>query len=303
MAEHEDQNPFPLRELQGPLERAREVARQHSASAPDGGTGPGHHTFSWDRLADAVLDAEADLLPGGLLARHMLRNWPRYRHVLAALGMAGPEAQHLIVAETGTTVETVLAGFLPGLLDIAKWVGLGAVIGAGIGALGGPADEITVPGGALAGAEVGLWIANSLGLAGLLLGVVKNLGRFVEYASEAAEIAWYAGDDARVPLHTDLVNASKLFAAALAELWLALLQALVAEVLRRAGQYTAKRLAANDAFARALDEVTKQISGSKLGRNTGEWFRQNFEPIQRRLLRSTSISASKSDLLSINSTT
>jgi hypothetical protein len=45
---------------------------------------------------------------------------------------------------------------------------LGAVIGGAIGALGGPADEITVPGGALAGAEVGLWIANSLGLAAIL---------------------------------------------------------------------------------------------------------------------------------------
>ncbi len=43
MAETPNDPTLDSRDLQAPLERARQVARQHSASAPDGGTGPGHH--------------------------------------------------------------------------------------------------------------------------------------------------------------------------------------------------------------------------------------------------------------------
>jgi len=79
------------------------------------------------------------------------------------------------------------------------------------------------------------------------------------------------------------VAASKLYAYALAELWLALLQALVAEVLKRVVQYTGKRLAANEALQVALKEVTDKIRNSKLGPQTAQWFRDHFEQIRKRL--------------------
>ena len=260
------------------------MAQQHRASAPDGGTGPGHHLNFWEGLALRALEAEA-MGPVAELEIHIYRNYPRYRHVLAALAMSGDEATQLMIAETGATVEAVIGGLLPGLLDIAKWVGLGAVIGGGIGALGGPADEITVPGGALAGAEIGLWVANSLGLGKLLVGMLKNLGNFVLYATDAAEVAWYAGDDPRVPAHTDEVTASKLFAAALAELWMALLTALVAEAMKRAAEAVHAQLREGTPTRSALNQVAKTIADSKLGQKAGEWFRDNFDKIQEAVRR------------------
>ncbi len=286
MAEHDDRNTFPPRELSGPLARAQEIADEHSLWTRDGRTPGdrqstgGHERFSWQRAWDLYWQVERYALsPGAALwkDRH------RYGQVLAALRLAGGEARHLIVMETGATVETILASLLPSLLDLAKWVGLGAVVGGAIGAFGGPADEVTIPGGALAGAELGLWIANSLGLAGLLLGVAQNLGQFAAYAKEATELAWYAGEDHRASEHADLVAASKLYAFALAELWLALLQALVAEVLKRVGEYTGKKIAANEALPRALNEVTQKIRASKLGTTTADWFRDHFEQIRTRL--------------------
>jgi hypothetical protein len=277
MAEHEDQNTFSQRELAGPLARAQEIEAEHSLWVRDRTDSGGHERFSWQRARDLAWNSAQDAIPGW----NLYRNWHRYRRVLAALRLAGDKARQLIVAETGTTVEAILAGLLPSLLDLAKWVGLGAVIGGAIGALGGPADEITVPGGALAGAEVGLWVANSLGLASLLVGIAKNLRQFVNYAKDATEIAWYAGEDHRNAEQSDLVAASKLYAQALAELWLALLQALVAEVLKRVGEYMAKRIASPEALRLSLDEITKKIGSSKLGPRTAEWFRQNFEQIRK----------------------
>ena len=120
-----------------------------------------------------------------------------------------------------------------------------------------------------------------LGLASLLIGIAKNLGAFIEYARDASEIAWYAGENPHIPEHSDIVQASTLYAYAIAELWMALLTALVAEVMKRVGEYTAKRIASNEALRLGVNDVAKKISESKLGRQTGEWFRDNFEQIQR----------------------
>ena len=125
-------------ELCAPMRRARQIDQEHSPweadpSSPDGGTGPGHHVhFSWQRARERAWDAAQDTVPGW----NLYRNWHRYRHVIAALSMARDQASRIMVLETGETVKMILVGLLPSLIDLAKWVGLGAVIGGAIGALG-----------------------------------------------------------------------------------------------------------------------------------------------------------------------
>ncbi|HEY3937607.1 MAG TPA: hypothetical protein VGL97_09265, partial [Bryobacteraceae bacterium] len=221
-----DQNAFPLRELEVPLHRAAEVKSRHSLwvadpSSPDGGQGPGYHVhFSWRRAREEAWQSFQNAIP----VWGLYRNRHRYHNVLYALSSSTAQAGGLMLEESGASLDSILSGLLPSLVDLAKWVGLGALLGGGVGALGGPFDEVTVPAGAVAGAEIGLFIANSLGLASLLVGVMENLGSFVQYAGAATEIAWYAGDDPHVPEASDLSSAEKLFAFALAELWMALLQ-------------------------------------------------------------------------------
>ena len=70
---------------------------------------------------------------------------------------------------------------------------------------------------------MGLWVANSLGLASLLIGIAKNLGAFIEYARDASEIAWYAGENPHNP--GALGHRASVDASAISELWMALLTA------------------------------------------------------------------------------
>jgi hypothetical protein len=272
-----DQNAFPLRELEVPLHRAAEVKSRHGLwvadpSSPDGGQGPGYHVhFSWRRAREEAWQSFQNAIP----VWGLYRNRHRYHNVLYALNSSTAQAGGLMLEESGASLDKILTGLLPSLVDLAKWVGLGGLLGGGLGALGGPFDEVTVPAGAVAGAEIGLFIANSLGLAGLLVGVMENLGSFVQYAGDATEIAWYAGGDPHVPEASDLSSAEKLFAFALAELWMALLQALIAEVLRRVGKNLGDKIAKSE----AINAVAKKIGESKLGSATGEWFQKNFDKI------------------------
>ncbi len=66
------------------------------------------------------------------------------------------------------------------------------------------------------------------------------------------------------------VTASELFAAALAELWMALLTASVAEVMKRAAEAVHGQLREGTPTRAALNQVAKKIADSKLGAKAGE---------------------------------
>ena len=61
---------------------------------------------------------------------------------------------------------------------------------------------------------------------------------------------------------------------------MALLTALVAEVMKRAAKAVHAQLREGTPTRSALNQVAKTIADSKLGQKAGEWFRDNFDKIQ-----------------------
>ena len=101
----------------------------------------------------------------------------RFARIGKALSKAYAPTLRILGAETDSVLLGVLEGMLPMLEQLAEAVGIGALLGGAVGALGGPADELTVPGGAMAGAELALWITGALGIKELLGNGLKNWGR------------------------------------------------------------------------------------------------------------------------------
>jgi hypothetical protein len=96
------------------------------------------------------------------------------------------------------------------------------------------------------------------------------------------DVAWWAGEDPRVEEARDLNDAAKLFAVAIAELWMAVLEGIIVWVLHRAGEIAAEqagRLTASAAFRQAIGEMRNKTS--KLGPAFGDWFERNFEQIRK----------------------
>lgn len=273
-----DQNAFSIRGLDGPMYRLRTVAKQHPPGSDNlGFTQIDPRAPFRDRVMQSFVVAQEQENPLGTIVAH---NQPRVSRAVKALRMSWSQARRLIGQQTGDTTEAVLAGVLPTLGQMALWTGGGAVLGAGVGALGGPADEVTIPGGAIAGFDAGLWLGGVWALKNLLTGVGKNLSKFTQLASDAVELAWYAGDDPRVPEISDLNEAAEFFAYAIAELWMVILEALVLAVMHKAGTLIGKAVGSPATHA-ALGDVSERLSKSKLGEGFGKWFENNFDKIEK----------------------
>jgi hypothetical protein len=275
-----DQNAFSIRGLDGPLYRLRIVAKQHPPGSDNlGFTQIDPRAPWWQQILQSFTAAQEAENPLGTI---IANNQPRVNRVLKALRLSMPQARQLIGYESGDAAGSMVMGILPALATMAKWAGAGAAVGATIGALAGPADEITVPGGAIAGMNVGLWFGGAWGLKDLFVGVAQHLGKFTQLAQDAVELAWYAGEDPRVPEISDLNDAAEFFAYAIAELWMVLLEALVLAVMHRAGKLIGN-VSTSPAARAALADVSDQLSKSKLGADFGTWFERNFDQIQKRV--------------------
>jgi len=274
MANPNEDNDFGLGELRSPLRRAEALKQRHEK-----------RSFTervWDFAVGVAPYASVGTSPW-LLGVVAIQD-PRMRRVARAAGKSLDAAARMMGTETLQIGHGLLAGIVPMLGDLAMYAGIGAVAGGAVGAVGGlgVGDEVTIPGGALGGAELGLWIGGFLGLKDVLIEGVKHLGRFATYAIDATELAWYAGEDRAVEVEHDVDDASKLFAVAISELWWVILQALIAWVMKRAfelGGKAAGTAIKSEAFQQALNEAKGKTA--KFGTAFGDWFEKNFDRIKQ----------------------
>lgn len=269
------QNDFDLNELRDPIQRAHQIERRHSLFQRDA---KGEEHFSWRQANERYGRYLISPLWG------VYQDRKRYMRVLKAMGRSLDQAASMMGAETNEAWHGVIAALLPMLGQMAAAVGVGAVVGGALGAVAGlgVGDEITVPEGALLGARLALWVTGMLGIAELVGHAITKLDSFARLATEAVEIAWWAGDDPKVDVDRDLTSASRLFAFSIAELWMALLDALIVWVLHRAGEIasdSAGKITANAAVKQAIGEMRGKTK--KLGPGFGEWFEKNFPAIQK----------------------
>jgi hypothetical protein len=272
MARPDDDNEFGLRDVRAPVQRAQEVAKRHEAH------GWLEKTWSFTKGA-----AYASVVLNPLTLPAVLALDPRFRRVSLAVARSLTIAPTLMLDESLGVGQGLLQGIIPMLGELAKWAGGGALIGGAIGAVGGLGvlDEATIPGGILFGFEAGLMIGGFWALKDLLIEAAKHLHTFINYSIDAAELAWYAGEDEIVSEDQDINAAAKLFAVAISELWWVILQALVAWVLKRAGGLLLEAGAGaieGTMLERALVEASEK--SAKFGKPFTDWFKTNFTKIR-----------------------
>jgi len=270
----QDHDDFGFRELRNPLHRAHDLENWYD------------HLSVWDQFKEENRLEYQDLR-GILRGGKDPSTFPLGR-MTRAIHLSLDEAMTMMGGESLNMGHALLAGIVPMLADLVEYVGGFALLGAGVGLLGGPFDEVTVPGGAATGAEFGLWLFGRVGLAKILYESATHLDRFTALAKDATELAVYAGEDRAVKVESDIHYAAKLYAAAIAELWWVILQALILYLLKRTAEIAGK-VAGNaatsamktEAYQKALAEVRK--STTKFGTGFNDWFDNNIERIQQAL--------------------
>jgi len=272
MPRPEDDNEFGLRDVRIPVQRAHEVEKRHEAH--------GFFEKAWSFTKGA---AYASVALNPLTMPAVLALDPRFRRVSLAVSRSLLIAPGMMLDESIGVGKRLLQGIVPMLGELAKWAGGGALVGGAIGAVGGLGvlDEATIPGGILFGFEAGLAIGGFWALKDLLIEAAKHLHTFINYAIDATELAWYAGDDRTVSEDQDINSAAKLFAVAISELWWVILQALIMWVFKRAAGIAGEMGGAaieGTALAKALAEATEK--SAKFGKPFNDWFRDNFDKIK-----------------------
>lgn len=279
MGRPEDDNEFGLGGVDEALNRAHGVEKRHESH--------GFFEKAWSitegSAYGSVIVTAGVLVPGPLAMQALFALDPRLRRVQMAADRSLNIAPQLMIDVSLGIGQNLLQGVLPMLGSLAMYAGGGAIIGGAIGAVGGLGvlDEATIPGGLLAGFEIGLMIGGFMGLKDILMEAAKRLHLFVNFSIDAAELAWYAGDGRMVSEDQDINAAAKLFAVSIAELWWVLLQALIAYVMKRAfetgGQAVGKYME-TPAFKGALADAVQR--SSKFGKTFTDWFSNNFAEIK-----------------------
>ena len=279
MGRPEDDNEFGLGGVGEALARAHDVEKRHESH--------GFFEKAWSITEGAaygsVIVTAGVLVPGPLAMQALFALDPRLRRVQMAADRSLNIAPQLMIDVSLGIGQNLLQGVLPMLGSLAMYAGGGAIVGGAIGAVGGLGvlDEATIPGGLLAGFEIGLMIGGFMGLKDILMEAAKRLHVFVNFSIDAAELAWYAGDGRMVSEDQDINAAAKLFAVSIAELWWVLLQALIAYVMKRAfesgGQAVGKYME-TPAFKGALADAVQR--SSKFGKNFTDWFSDRFPEIK-----------------------
>lgn len=274
----DDGNEFGLGELRSPMRRAESLKARHANRSLAEKT--------WDfavGIAPYVSTLANPTTAGFEIAIRAARD-PKVMRVFRAVQLSLDDAVRLMGAQSLQIKDTLLASIVPMLGQLAEYAGIGAVVGGVVGAVGGLGvlDEATIPGGAAAGAALGIEIGGYVGIIQLLSQGAVHFDRFTTYAIDATELAYYAGEDRAVSTDHDVHDAAKLFAVAISELWWLILQALVAYVLKKVAEGGSKGITAatrTEAFA----EVRAKTA--KFGTAFGDWFEQNFNQIREALQR------------------
>lgn len=289
----DDQNIFSIRGLEEPYRRYKEVVHLHPPGSEKLGFTEVNPRDNWfNRWMESIALAQEMESP---LAVILANNQVQMNRVKKAATLAVKQAAGLIAQETGAAAVGLFLGLIPMIRDLALWAGAGAALGAtAAGVFLGPE---AAPAGAVGGFNLGLWAGGIWGIKDILAGMVTNLDKFIELSSDGVEIAWYAGTDRGSSEVSDLADAAEFFAFAYAELWMVLLSAIVAYLMKKA----MKAIPLHAPEGLKIDpidvrEVAERLKASKLPKGFGEWFEKNFDQIQKAINQWTSARASeKSD--------
>ncbi|HEX4231263.1 MAG TPA: hypothetical protein VHZ07_21510 [Bryobacteraceae bacterium] len=245
-----------------------------------------HASQSW---AKRTWSTAEDL---GSIAKHTSPAWWAYHlisgsddeacdglsRILSAVDKSYDSAFSMMIDESLDIGKNLIYGIVSMLKTLAEWAAVGTVGGGVIGAFGGD-----VPEGMYWGFELAMVLGGYWALKDLLLEASKHLDRFTTLIGEAAELAWFAGEDGVVSEQHDINDAAKLFAFAIVELWWVVLNALIIIVLKRAGEIAAKavgRALGGTALERALGDIKANVA-SKFGTPFSEWFKEKFPEIRK----------------------
>lgn len=210
-----------------------------------------------------------------------------------AAGIQAEEyAPDAILKETGCQVASVISGFLPGLIQMLEIVGASSVLGAGIGGAVGLfcGGATAVPGlviGGELGFDVGMAILTALGLGFLVAAISKGFGELYNALHEGVEWAWQAKGLKGEAQKEQQDKAAHKMAEAAGILMRLVLQAIVAELLRRGAiGSTRGALARGKALGNAAAEGTDtafiaQLRASKFGNAFADWVEKNKGDLEK----------------------
>ena len=300
-SDQNDEIDFPLGNPRSHLRRdldahAGLVARRHSLWVDDEEQSslPGRRRqhFSWHNAGEMA--GIVGTLSNPTMWLSVLVADPRFRNVVKAIANARHSGGRMLGSQTNQVLSGILASVLPALVQMAEAAAVGAFAGgvAGIFAGFGVGDEVTIPGGAIAGAEMGLAVAGFVGLGQMLAQGGLHFATFVRLIAEATTLALFAGENQGMygggrgfSYDEDMRDASELYAAALGELWWLALQAIVLWVLKKAvevGGPAAGKLAGRAVRSEALQSAIGAAKGKvgKLGTTFCDWLDRDFEGIR-----------------------
>lgn len=243
-------------------------------NAPDASPGAGSfwtQSFDWDSPVPHPNSPDARWFDWSMLPGY--DTYERASAVYEAIKIGVRQAPRAMIEATGEELRGIQEGLALMFVATLAWLGLcggvgflagaalGALLGAGVGAI--PAGAA----GASVGVEGGLFVLELLGL-GFLIGYIGTaVVNAVTLATRGAKQAWNSVDMARAYRRVHVEAAGKLLAAASAELWLGILQGVVAYLLA-GGQA--------NAFTRVKD-LTKLLKQGRLGAEFAGWVESRWE--------------------------
>jgi hypothetical protein len=202
-----------------------------------------------------------------------------------------PEA---IQKETGYEISSLLAGLIPGLLQMVVIVGattfLGAAIGGIVGFFFGGAGAI--PGAAVGGElglDLGVAILTWLGVAFLVVSIARGFGEMLDALRNGIEWAWAARNLPKAAEAKQVNAAARELARSVGILFRLILQAIVVYLLKKAavgatrGAMTTARAAQAEGAAAVSDATVAELVGklrtSKFGGRFAEWVESNWRDL------------------------
>jgi hypothetical protein len=206
--------------------------------------------------------------------------------VYAAGIQAESYAPDAILEETGCQLKALISGILPGLLQMLEIVGATTVLGAGIGGAVGlfAGGAGAIPGLAIGGElgfDVGMAALTWMGLGFLAVAIAEGFVDLYNALHTGVEWAWQAKGLKAAAQKEQLDRAAHKLAEAAGILMRLVLQAIVAELLRRAAMgSTRAAMARGNALGTAAAEGTDaaflaQLRASKFGNGFADWVERN----------------------------
>lgn len=274
----------------GILSRTWSTVSGWGSSAASSVAGAGHSIASWYDSKKASLQRKYDWVKG-----EARLDYEGGLCIYLAYERANDLALDAILEETGYQLESLLAGLIPGLLQMIVVVGATTVLGATIGGIvgfffgGAGAAPGAVIGGEL-GLDAGVAILSWLGLAFLAVEMAKGMGEMLTTLKNGILLAWNARKLSGAAQAKEVNHAGHEFARCVGILMRLILQAILAYILKKAASGATRAAANTELAVRAqgsavvseaiIADLVKSIRGSWFGDGLANWVERNWRGLR-----------------------